>query len=63
MTHARRHLPSLTAAVIATLLLVGCGSDDPAAPDTPVELEDQLGFSESGSSNDKAASRGASATV
>jgi hypothetical protein len=48
MTHARRHLPSLTAAVIATILFVGCGSDDPTAPDTPVELEDQLGFSESG---------------
>ena len=33
---------------IAAVLFAGCGGDDPAAPDTPVELEDQLGFGESG---------------
>jgi hypothetical protein len=49
MTHARRHLPVLAAAAIAAIAFAGCGGDDPAAaPDTPVELEDQLGFSESG---------------
>jgi hypothetical protein len=48
MTHLRSHLPSLIGAVIATLLFAACGGDDPAAPDAPVELEDQLGFSESG---------------
>jgi hypothetical protein len=49
MTHAHRHLPSLTAAVITMILFAGCGGGEPAAaPDTPVELEDQLGFSEGG---------------
>ena len=35
-------------ALIAAFLIAGCGGDDPSAPATPVELEDQLGFSESG---------------
>jgi hypothetical protein len=48
MTRANRHLPSLAASLVATVVFAACGADDPAAPDTPVELEDQLGFSESG---------------
>jgi hypothetical protein len=48
MNHLRRHIPTLVAAAIATLALAACGDDEPAAQDTPVELEDQLGFSESG---------------
>jgi outer membrane murein-binding lipoprotein Lpp len=48
MTPARRDLQSLAAAVIALVLIAGCGGDEPAVQSTPVELEDQLGFSESG---------------
>jgi hypothetical protein len=43
-----RHLPSLTAVVIAMILFAGCGGDEPAPSGTAVELEDQLGFSEGG---------------
>lgn len=43
----RRLVIGLTV-LIAALVIAGCGGDNPAAPDTPVELEDQLGFSESG---------------
>jgi hypothetical protein len=48
MTPARRHLQSLATVVIALVLVAGCGGDEQVAQSTPVELEDQLGFSESG---------------
>jgi hypothetical protein len=48
MSHARERHPFLAAAVVAAVFLASCGGDDPQPADTPVELEDQLGFSESG---------------
>lgn len=47
MTRAR-HCRTCLAALVSTVLLAACGGDDPQLADTPVELEDQLGFSESG---------------
>lgn len=47
MTRAR-HCRTCLAALVSTVLLAACGGDDPQPADTPVELEDQLGFSESG---------------
>jgi hypothetical protein len=35
-------------ALLAAFVIAGCGGDDPAPSATPVELEDQLGFSETG---------------
>ncbi|MGH2742399.1 MAG: hypothetical protein ACRDN8_07935 [Thermoleophilaceae bacterium] len=46
MSRSRGH-PLLAAMALAAIMIAGCGGDEPA-PDTPVELEDQLGFSESG---------------
>jgi hypothetical protein len=48
MFHATSRVTPSLAVLIAAAAIAGCGGDDPAAPDTPVELEDQLGFSESG---------------
>jgi hypothetical protein len=48
VTHACHRTAPLVGVLIAAVLFAGCGGDDPAAPDTPVELEDQLGFGESG---------------
>ena len=48
MTHVRHRVAPSLAAADRRGPLRGCGGDDPAAPNTPVELEDQLGFSESG---------------
>jgi hypothetical protein len=47
MTRAR-HCRTCLAALVSIVLLASCGGDDPQPADTPVELEDQLGFSESG---------------
>ena len=46
--HPSHRFAPLVGVAIAAVLFAGCGGDDPAAPDTPVELEDQLGFGESG---------------
>jgi len=43
----RRHLVPAAAICVAALLIGGCGGDEPP-PDTVVELEDQLGFSDTG---------------
>lgn len=48
MSHDHHLVGPLLCAVIAAIGFAGCGGDDPASPATPVELEDQLGFSESG---------------
>ena len=48
MTHTPHRVAPLVGVVLAAVLFAGCGGNDPAAPDTPVELEDQLGFGESG---------------
>ena len=48
MTYPCHRVAPLVGVAIAAVLFAGCGGDDPAAPDTPVELEDQLGFSETG---------------
>ena len=48
MSHVRHRAAPLAGAVIAAVVFAACGGDDPAASNTPVELEDQLGFSESG---------------
>ena len=48
MTHTCHRVAPLVGVVLAAVLFAGCGGNDPAAPDTPVELEDQLGFGESG---------------
>jgi hypothetical protein len=47
MRQLRHPHPLLAAIAVAAILAAGCGDDEPA-PETPVELEDQLGFSESG---------------
>jgi hypothetical protein len=41
-----RH-PLVAVVIVAASLIAGCGGDEPA-PETPVELEDQLGFGDEG---------------
>jgi hypothetical protein len=47
MTHRPRTLSLCAATAIVAILIAGCGGDEPP-PDRVVELEDQLGFSDTG---------------